>query len=380
MRILLTIGCLLILQISEAQQISLTKEKIIKLDSLVEAEMKKGEIPGLAYGICSGDDLVHMESFGFADLQNESPVRRKTRFLLASITKQFTAGAIVLLQQDGKLKFNDPINKYLPEPIEAWKDVKIHHLLTHTSGLSGQQFSNAYKDISEIDSYEWLKISLFGDYNKVDRFDAMKHDELLHQPGEMYDYSNYGYFLLGLIIDRVSGDYNQFMQTRIFDAVGMNSSYILNLKKVHKFESRVYTKYAGEIVNNRMFWNNEIPSAYGIFSTIEDLQKWDKALNGDFFTEENKRIMWSAKQLNSGAIQNYGYGWHIRSVGGKKIIQHGGVTGTNIIKGLDDRYNIIVLTNLGYNPVTVGKLPDSPGFKVSSWDIAWKIQELLTKE
>lgn len=376
MKNFLLITCLFILQVSYAQTINISKEKRIQLDSLVQSEMRAREVPGLAYGICIGDELVHVESFGYADLQNESPVRRKTTFLLASITKQFTAGAIVLLQQDGKLAFSDPINKYLPEPVEAWKDVRIHHLLTHTSGLSGMQLSNAYSDISEIDGYEWLSMAMYGDYSKTNRFDAMKHDKLLNLPGDVYDYSNYGYFLLGLIVDHISGDYDTFIQERIFDRLGMHSSYILDLHQVHKFESRVYTRKNGHIVNNRMFWNHEIPSSYGIYSNIEDLQKWDKALNGDFFTEESKKIIWSANSLNSGQATDYGYGWKIKEGNGNKTIYHGGVTGTNIIKELDG-YTIIVLTNLGYNPVAIPENRNNPQTQVTSWAISWKIQDFL---
>jgi D-alanyl-D-alanine carboxypeptidase len=317
-----------------------------EMRNYIETEMEKRQIPGLVLGISEGDNLVKVASFGLADVQNEGPVRDHTIFELASITKQFTAGAIMLLLQDGKLKLDDPICLHIKDCPDAWKPVTIKHLLNHTSGLPamGQGQTGALS----FSPMEYVQFILTRNITKDLYFRTIKTDPLSFIPGEQFSYSDIGYFLLGYIIDNITGDYRKFIQDRIFDPLGMTSSYFLDQISVHKYEARGYTLRDGEWVNIRRVEDFEIPSHYGIFSNVFDLQKWDAALNSNIlFTDESKALMWADTQLTNGDFTGYGLGWHVNKSNGKLVIDHTGMTGTQMTKWVDDGVSFIVLTNLG---------------------------------
>ncbi len=356
-----------------AQEIQeLTKEQITSIDSFVTTQMEAKKIPGMVYAISYGDKM-HIGKFGYADIQNKGIVQKETRFLLASVTKQFTAAAIVLLQQDGKLNFSDPINKYLPESIPAWDAITIHHLLTHTSGLPGQNSNNEYqKPIG--DKKDILMTGLTGDITKNFRLNMIKSDTLSFEPGSNFDYSNTGYFLLGVIIDQLTGSYDNFLKERIFDVLDMKSTYIIDPFAVKEFEARNYGLLDDELVNNRMFWDIEIPASYGIYSTGEDMLKWGLALDSNvLFTNESKKLMWSPNQFKDGTPLYYGYGWGLMLVDNKRIIRHSGVSGTEILKLLDDKLTIVTLTNLGAIPYYNGDKKQT----VNSWNLVDGIATIL---
>ncbi len=364
---------LLVSPILLAQEIQeLSKEQISSIDSYVTTQMKERKIPGMVYAISYGDK-THIGKFGYADVQNKGIVQNETRFLLASITKQVTAAAIVLLQQDGKLNFSDPINKYLPEPISAWDAITIHHLLTHTSGIPGGRSNNEYqKPIG--DKRDILMAGIRGDITKDFRLNMIKSDTLSFEPGSKFDYSNTGYFLLGVIIDELTGSYDKFLEERIFDALNMKSTYIIDPFVVKELEARNYGLLDGELVNNRMFWDIEIPASYGIYSTGEDMLKWSLALDSDvLFTNESKKAMWSPNQFKNGSPLYYGYGWGLMQVDNKRIIRHTGVSGTEILKLLDDKVTIVTLTNLGGIPYYHGERKET----VNSWSLVDGIATIL---
>lgn len=352
---------------SNAQSLKMALElKSQDLDAFITSEMKKRQIPGLALGICEGDSLMKVASYGYADLQNLGPTQINTTFELASITKQFTASAIVLLLQDGKLKLDDPISDYIEDCPVAWKDITIKHLLTHTSGLPAMR--HGYTGASAITPQAYMSTIGSKNLSKDFYFDLIKTDGIDFPPGEDYRYSDTGYFLLGYIIDNISGSYRTFIQDRIFNVVGMTSSYIVDQITIHKLEARGYTLRDGELVNIRRIYDSEIPSHYGIFSNIADLQKWDAVLNSNvLFTDKSKALMWGRAQLNNGKSIGYGLGWDIKVKKKKLIVSHTGITGTEMIKFVDDGVTFIVLTNLGEGAY------DS----VKSWGLAGQIAKLL---
>lgn len=341
-------------------------QKAEEIDKYIELEMKKRQIPGLALGICEGNSLVHIRSYGYADLQNLGAVQNNTVFELASITKQFTASSIVLLLQDGKLKLEDPISDYIEDCPEAWKDITIKHLLTHTSGLPamGEGYTGAFSFTPQ----EYIQVITSLNITKDFYYQLIKTDTLDFIPGDKFSYSDTGYFLLGYIIDNITGSYREFIQDRIFETLEMTSSYILDQISVHKLESRGYTLRDGEVVNIRRAKDAEIPSHYGIFSNIVDLQKWDAALSSNIlFANESKALMWKYTRLNNGSFIGYGLGWRVKKMNDNLIISHTGITGTEMIKFVDEGVSIIVLTNLGN-----GKYD-----KVNSWGLASEITKLL---
>jgi CubicO group peptidase (beta-lactamase class C family) len=347
------------------QQI-LDDEKSREIDEYIHQEMEERKIPGLALAVIHKGEIIKERGYGLADIQNQVPVKTNTVFELASITKQFTASAIMILHQEGKLNIDDPINQYLEEAPENWKEVSIRHLLTHTSGLPaiGQGFTG-FKEMAREDLLKLRRVNLTKDL----AYKAAKTDTLRNTPGEKYAYSDVGYFLLGLIVQEASGmHYREFLQKKIFDPAGMDTAYILDQVKIHANEARGYTLRDGELVNLRRIWEFEVPSHYGVFSTIGDLAKWDKALySNKILSQESKELMWQPMKRNNGMPSPYGFGWTIWQRGDKKIIDHTGITGTQITRFLDDKLTIVVLTNLG-------KWGQS---KVRSWGIGPKIGQML---
>lgn len=334
------------LSISTSAQQELEEALSSEIDEYLQKEMKERQIPGLALAVVRNGTIVKEKGYGLADIQNQVPVNTNTVFELASITKQFTASAIMILQQEGKLNIDDKITEYLEDAPENWDEVKIRHLLTHTSGLPviGRGFTG-YNTMPREDLQKLSQVN----FTKELAYAAAKTDTLNTPPGEKYVYSDVAFFLLGVIVQNASGmHYRDFMQKKIFDPVGMHDTYILDQVKIHPNEARGYTLRDGELVNIRRIWEFEIPSHYGIFSTVGDLAKWDKALySEDILTQESKNEMWKPMMRNNGIPSPYGFGWTTWLRGDEKIIDHTGITGTQITRFLNDSLTVIVLTNLG---------------------------------
>lgn len=317
-----------------------------EIDKYIKTEMEKRQIPGLALGIYLKGNIIKEAAYGLADVQNKGPVKTNTVFELASITKQFTASAIMLLVQEGKLALDDEINLYLPQAVPRWKGIKIKHLLSHSSGLPviGRGFSG-YDSLTK----EQLR-QMTGAYTSADISWAMvKTDTLSYNPGDKYTYSDIGYFLLGLIIQKASGlSYREFMQLRIFEPAGLKNTYILDQVTIHPNEARGYSLKNGKLVNIRRIREWELPSHYGIFSNLQDLARWDSILyTENILTNKSKDALWAPTLHNSGNKFPYGFGWNTWTNNGKRIIDHTGITGTQITRFLDDSITIVVLTNLG---------------------------------
>lgn len=348
---------------ASAQSFILDEQKSKEIDQYLQDEMKKRHIPGLAVGIYNNGRILTINSYGLADVQNESPVKQQTRFELASIGKQFTASAIMILVQEGKVNFEDEIHKYLPDAPTQWKGIKIRHLLTHTSGLPHMDhgFSGFRKGVVNRNG-----LNITADM----AFRASKADSLTSKPGERFVYSDVGYFLLGLIMQKASGmSYSEFMQKRLFDPAGMVNTYLLDQVTIYPNEARGYTlRKPYELVNVRRVYDFEVPSHYGVHSNIEDMAKWDAILNTEqILTNKSKEAMFSAVSLNNGKLYPYGFGWKTWRIADKAFLQHTGVTGTEIIRAVYDSITVVVLTNLARG--TSGN--------VNSWGMAPQILKML---
>lgn len=335
------------------------------IDDYVQLEMQKRQIPGLVYGICDKNGLVKVKAFGLADVQNQSPVSENTVFELASLTKQFTAAAIMILVQENRIKLSDSIKSYLEGCPARWNGITIKHLLTHTSGLPS--IGNGYSGFLQLDNEQYLQL-LWVKLSKELSFITMKTDTLDFTPGERFSYSDVGYELLGHLINKVTGSYRDFIQKNIFNKAGMKDSYLLDQTTIHPFEARGYTLRNGELVNIRRIWDIEIPSHSGVFSNVKDLGKWDSILNTEtLLTNQSKKMMWTPAQLNNGETSGYGFGWFTRLKNKRLLVNHNGITGTEYVKYVSDSVSVIVLTNLGL------------GFydQVNSWGIAPHIGKML---
>ena len=312
------------------------------VDDYVRAQMKTQSIPGLALGIARNGRLVKAEGYGIADLDHDVPVTVDTVFEVASITKQFTASLIMTLVEQGKLRLEDKVSAYLTDPPDAWRDVSIYHLLTHTAGLAplGDDFK----------SMVWTST-----VKTPALYAAAKADPMGSAPGAKFSYSDVGYFLLGMVIEKVTGQrYKDALSERILVPLGMSSSRMLDQLHPLKHLARGYTLYTNpgnsvqEVVNIRRVHDVELPSHYGLFSTVPDLAKWDAALYREQpLKSASLQQMWTPGKLNDGSRTSYGFGWELSTRHGHKIVGHSGLTGTYILRAPDLSLTVIVLTNLG---------------------------------
>lgn len=342
------------------------EKKSSEIDAYVKREMEKRQIPGLALGISYKGKIIKEEGYGLADIQHQVPVKTNTVFELASITKQFTAVAIMLLVQEGKIDLDGEVHNYLPDAPENWRGVTVRHLLTHTSGLPflGEGFTG-FKTMEREKLLEMFGVNFTAEI----AYEAAKADTLSFTPCDKHVYSDVGFFLIGLIIQKVCGmPYREFMQQRIFDPVGMDETYILDQVKIHPNEARGYTLKDGELVNIRRIWAYEVPSHYGIFSSVGNLTKWDAVLNTEkILTNESKEEMFQPMVRNNGLPYPYGFGWSVWNRNSKKIIDHTGITGTQITRFIKDSLSVVVLTNLGRRW----------GGSINSWGLGPEIANML---
>jgi len=309
------------------------------IDDYIRGEMTTRRIPGLALAVVRDGTVVKLQGYGFANLEHDVLATPDTVFELASVTKQFTATAIMTLVEDGRLKLDDSITIHLPSSPETWNPITIRHLLTHTSGLPG--LASGFRSLQQ--SAERVR------YSRGDLFESATKDPLSFTPGERFQYSDVGYTLLGLIVEKATGRrWGEYLDERFFKPLGMASTSVLDHARILKHRAAGYTIRDGELVNIRRIWDVEMPSAYGVFSTVKDLVTWDAALaGGRVLTPASLAQMWTPLKRNDGGTGLYGFGWGVYDRRGHRWISHTGLTGTEYSRFPDDRLTVIVLTNLG---------------------------------
>jgi len=310
-----------------------------RIDDYIRAEMQKRRIPGLALAVVRNGAVVKMRGYGLANLDHDVPVTLETVFELASVTKQFTAAAIMTLVEEGKVQLDDPILWHLPQGPATWKAIRVRHLLTHTSGLPGleENFKALWPGGPRLN------------YSTAQLFNAATKDPLSFPAGERFQYSDVGYFLLGMIIEHVSGRrYAEFLDERFFRSLGMTSTSVIDQWKILKHRAAGYTTRNGQLVNIRRVAQAELASHFGVMSTVKDLVKWDAALAaGRVVSVASLGQMWTPVRLNDGSTFPYGFGWSVDERRGHRSISHTGITGTELSRFPDDRLTVIILTNLG---------------------------------
>jgi CubicO group peptidase (beta-lactamase class C family) len=305
------------------------------IDAYLNTLVHLGSFSGSVLIARNGEVLLS-KGYGFADREQKILNTPQTKFRLGSITKQFTAMAIIILEAQRKLDVQDPICNYLSECPEAWKTITIHHLLTHTSGIP---------NFTSFPDYKSTMATPSSPEETINRF---KDKPLDFQPGEKWSYSNSGYILLGQIIERVSNQsYEDFLQEHIFAPLHMmNTGYDHNQDDLAVGYKSIFSK--------ANFIDMSIPySAGGLYSTVEDLYKWDQA----FYTKQLLQQDYIDQMMTAYvAIPNshklaYGYGWTVGLENGRQIITHGGgINGfvTNIARYPQDKTVIIILSNQQY--------------------------------
>jgi CubicO group peptidase (beta-lactamase class C family) len=283
--------------------------------------------------VARNGEPVASKAYGMANLELAVPNTTQTVFRLGSITKQFTATAIMMLQERGKLRVSDSICAYLTPCAAAWQPLTIRHLLTHTSGIP------SYTGFPDFPRTTVLPTSA------AEMIDRLKDKPLEFAPGEKVAYSNSGYYLLGLIIERASGmPYADFLQTSIFTPLGMDQTGYDISARIIRNRAAGYARQAGETVN-AAYMDMSVPYAAGaLYSTTEDLLRWDRALYTETLVSRT-----SLDEMFTPEKGGYGYGWMIGTRLDRPVIAHGGgIYGfaAHIARYPDDRVTVIVLSNV----------------------------------
>ncbi len=294
-----------------------SKKLAKKIDFFLEKTYPANE-PGAAVLAVKDGKIILRKGYGMANMELGIPIKPGMVFAIGSITKQFTAVAIMKLAEEGKLSITDDIKKYLPDYPSHGHKITIHHLLNHTSGIK------SYTDIQEM-------ISLMRKDIKVEELiDFFKNQPMDFAPGERFVYSNSGYVLLGAIIEKVSGkSYEAYIDENIFKLLGMNNSYYGSNTRIIPLRVSGYEKGKNEITN-ASYLSMTIPYAGGsLLSTVDDLHRWCQALEaGKVLSQKSLEQMYTPTKLNNEKTHNYGYGWVLGTLFGEKTIEHdGGING-----------------------------------------------------
>ena len=284
-----------------------------KLDSIISKEFVNPNEPGGVFMVAQNGKPIYRKAIGKANIELGVDISIQSVFQIGSMTKQFTAIAILLLEQDGKLRVEDPIAKYLPDYPNGEK-ITIHHLLTHTSGIKDFTKMKTLKEIAQKEMSPKMMVDFF------------KNEPVDFPPGEKFDYNNSGYVILGYLIELLSGKtYESFIEESIFRKIGMSNSFYASDRKVIAKRAYGYQQKESGLVNKTNI-NFSVPYSSGaLMSTLDDLLKWQNALsNHSILKKEFTDKAFRAYQLNSGESHTYGYGWHIRSIDGTNTREHGG--------------------------------------------------------
>ena len=308
------------------------------VDDYIHSEMSRYRVPGLALLVAKNHHTVLAANYGTANLEDNASVTDHTSFEIASMSKQFTDAAILLLAQRGKLSIFDSISKFFPDVPPSWQSISLLQLMNHTAGLRD--------DWDEPDSFFYSKTT-FAEF-----LDALKATSLKFTPGTQFSYGC-GPFILGLVIEKVTGkSYRQFMHDSIFEPLGMSFTDINDPTVIVPERAAGYVIRQGAIrIGIRISPAAEARADVGIRTTTHDLALWDAALDGSsFLSASSRELMFTPGHLNNGDRIPYGLGWFITPFRGHTEIQHGGSFRTGfssvIARYPDDHLTIIVLTNV----------------------------------
>jgi len=330
-----------------------------RLDGLLK-EWKQKNAPGMAAALVRDGRIEYRKVFGFADLERRKPITPDTQFLLASLTKQFTAMAIMVLAEQDKLQFDDTLAKFCPEFPAYARTITIRNLLNHTAGLTqyqellvGKPSENYFRSSKsppaahEFTATEALEI-------------LSRQEKLRFTPGEKFEYSDSAYVVLAQIIERITGErYAEFLKETIFDPLGMQDTLVVDERKQKVPRLALgYVEREGRWQDITYTPENSIYGEDGIYSTINDLYKWDQALYTERLVSRSMLEMaFTPGRTNDGKEiitdifthpSSYGFGWFISSLRGEKVVEHsGGWAGyaTHILRMPSRQITAIVLTN-----------------------------------
>ena len=305
----------------------------------VQSEMQRQQIPGLALLVARDGKIVKAQGYGLANVELQVPVKPETVFQSGSVGKQFTATAVMMLVEEGKIKLDDPISHYMKDAPKSWNQVTVRELLSHTAGFTDYP-----------DNFNFRK-----DYTEDELFKVIAGIPLAFPPGTKWHYSNLGYATLGILIHRVTGKfYGDFLQERIFQPLGMTTTRVMTEADIVPNRAAGYRLVKGEVKNQEWVAPTVNTTADGsLYFSILDLAKWDAALYTETLLKRSSlEQMWTPANLSNGQPNSghYGFGWVIENRRGHRVLDHGGAWQgfrTHISRYVDDKLTVVILTNLG---------------------------------
>ena len=311
---------------------------VVERVDAVFADMEMPQHPGAALLVIDHGERLYSKCYGLADLETQRPITADSSFYLASISKQFTAVAIILLAERGKLSFEDRLLAYFPQFPSWGAEITLRHMLHHTSGLPGYVLFIEPRDLIDVTNEGVLErvMDLAGP-----QFPA----------GTQYAYHDTAYTLLAMIVAIVSGlSFADFLKANVFDPLGMKHTVVYDASRParHKL-AQGYLEENGKFVH----WDYPLLTVGdgGLFSTLDDLFLWDQALNTEHLVPKTAlQRAFTSGTTNDGTPIGYGFGWYTNVFPGPRHVAHGGSLGAYnnyIIRFLDIQRTIIVLTNLG---------------------------------
>ncbi len=314
------------------------------IDEYIQATMTQEHIPGLSIAVVQDGEPVLVKGYGLANVEHSVPATEQTVYEIASIGKTFTATVTMMLVEEGVISLDDSIVDYLDKPPEAWRPVTLKHILSHQSGIPSYTDAKNYWEITRLDLSKAEILALITDL------------PLKFQPGELNAYDNTGYYLLGLMLEKVTGQpYEELLRERIFAPLGMNATIMNNPASIVPHRAAGY-RWQNETLRNKPYYSPSVTySAGGQLSSVEDMVKWEKALGSEtLLRRATLDMMWTPHPSACGHEWEKlryvaGLGWFILNYGDQRVVSHNGsILGfaTNMTRFIDHKITVILFCNL----------------------------------
>ena len=305
------------------------------VDRFIRAELARQRVPGMSVAVLRGDSVLLIRGYGYANVEHHVPATDSTVYAVGSVSKQFTAAATVMLAEQGRLRLDDPITRYLPEGSAVWPSVTIRHVLTHTSGIPQDTMP------------DWRR-----DYTESELVRSAAAQPLEFEPGDRESYSSTGYALLGIIIHRVTGVfYGDFLRDHLFRPLDMRTARVNSDSDIVPNRAAGYY-LVGDTLKNQEWVSPSINSTADccLSFTVRDLAQWAIGLNhGKGLSPAGREMSWTPVRLNNGGTFPYGFGWNLTQQRGYRRIGHSGAWlgfQATIQRYPDFDITVIVLANL----------------------------------
>ena len=308
----------------------------IKIDRLVSAEMSRQKIPGMAVAVVKNGKVVLARGYGFANLEHQVPVTTHSIFNSGSVSKQFTAAAIMHIEEHGKLRLDDHISRYLPRTKARWGTITVRHLLTHTSGIP------EYED----------EIDMRRDYSERQLTELVGLLRRRSAPGHKFEYSNSGYVLLGVIVRTITREFHaDYIRRNIFEPLGMKTARVASDADIVPNRVDGYRMSKGRILKQDWVSSTFKETADGCFHlSLGDLLAWERGVRTrTLLKPESWSQIFTPVVLNSGKAHPYGFAWEIERKRGQTVHGHdGSFQGFEAIltRYIEEELTIIALANL----------------------------------